>query len=567
MAANVDIRINAIDNASGIIGNIVKGIAQGFGQQLFGAVQKGLAAIPKLLGDSIGAASDLNETVSKVGVVFGKYSFQIESWGKTAAQSFGLSENAALSAAGTYGNLFKSMGLGDLESKKMSLSLVELAADLASFNNIKPEEALEKLRAGLVGESEPLKSLGININEALLKEEALKLGLIKGKEALTASAKAQAAYSLILKQSTLAQGDFARTSTGLANQQRILDARIEDLKATLGTALLPIVNKVILAVTNLFDNPIVQTGIQFLVDGMENIAGIFGDFFDGLMSGEDIVGDISNVIYNLSQAFGATKEQAGILFTSFQNVFGWLQDNIPGIIANITTFVSGMFQTILDAWGNIGPSLITNVQSILTLISDLWTKHGQAVLDVIKFAWDNIVVVVTGAWLLVSGILKAGLQILDGDWSGAWETIKNTLSTIWDTIVQIVGDRWKDIFTAVSLWVLKTKQKIEELIASIFSVGNAVNAQATAAATYADTVTVGTQAVQGPPRANGGWVNSGMPYTVGERGIETFVPKQDGYIVPNGGSMGATYNIYAANDPNAIIAALQHRQAVERAMA
>ena len=228
------------------------------GTALYNAAMAAGRAMVDFGKDSIAAASDLNETTSKVGVVFGKQSAKVLLFGKTSANSLGLSENAALSAAGTYGNLFRSMGMTEDKSAGMSVELVKLAADLASFNNIKPEEALEKLRAGLVGESEPLKSLGININETILKEKALKLGLIKGKQPLTALTKAQAAYALIMEQSSLAQGDFARTSTGLANQQRILTANMDNLKATLGTALLPIVNKVMLAFNNLFSSQAFQ---------------------------------------------------------------------------------------------------------------------------------------------------------------------------------------------------------------------------------------------------------------------------------------------------------------------
>jgi hypothetical protein len=59
-------------------------------------------------------------------------------------------------------------------------------------------------------------------------------------EELTAAAKAQASYSLILQQTGNAQGDFARTSSGAANQTRIAKAELENLKATIGEDLIPI---------------------------------------------------------------------------------------------------------------------------------------------------------------------------------------------------------------------------------------------------------------------------------------------------------------------------------------
>lgn len=190
----------------------------------------------------IDAASDLNETVSKSRVVFGDMSKSVEDMGNSAASSMGMSKNAAIGAAATYGNLFVSMGLSQQKSAEMSMTMVQLAADFASFNNVGTDVALEKIRAGLVGESEPLKAFGVNINEAALKQEALNLKLWNGKGTLDAATKAQAAYSLILKQSATAQGDFARTADGVANKQRINQARIEDLTASIGKGLLPVWN-------------------------------------------------------------------------------------------------------------------------------------------------------------------------------------------------------------------------------------------------------------------------------------------------------------------------------------
>lgn len=219
----------------------------------------------------ITAASDLSETVSKSTVVFGKNAASVQAWAKTSAKAFGMSENAALGAASTYGNLFVSLGLAEDASASMSTKLVELAGDLASFNNVSPEEALDALRSGLVGETEPLKRFGVNMNEATLKAQAMKMGLIATtKGALDPATKAQAAYALILEQTTTAQGDFVRTSDGLANQQRILNAEWENAQAGLGQALLPAMTKAVdvlnnmLGVFNSLPAPIKGTAVGVL---------------------------------------------------------------------------------------------------------------------------------------------------------------------------------------------------------------------------------------------------------------------------------------------------------------
>lgn len=188
------------------------------------------------------AASDLSESMSKVDVVFGSSADEVIAWSKTSVDAMGMSQQAALEAAGTYGNLFQAFGVTREEATKMSTELVQLASDLASFNNTSMDEALVALRSGLSGETEPLKRYGIAINDVRLKNEAMAMGLITStKEALNPAAKAQAAYALIMKDSVLAQGDFARTSDGAANTLRRLKARLQDTLAALGEKLIPLV--------------------------------------------------------------------------------------------------------------------------------------------------------------------------------------------------------------------------------------------------------------------------------------------------------------------------------------
>lgn len=210
------------------------------GQAAFHWLAAGTVAVG--INQAVQSASNLNETVNKSRVVFGPASRMVEDFGRNAATSLGLSTQEAIENAATLGNLFVSMKLGRGEAAQMSTTMVRLAGDMASFNNASPQEVLEAIRAGLVGETEPLRRFGVNLNDAALRAEAMRLGLGKIGPTLTASQRAQAAYSLILQQTKTAQGDFARTSDGLANRQRILAAQYKDSQAALGTALLPTMN-------------------------------------------------------------------------------------------------------------------------------------------------------------------------------------------------------------------------------------------------------------------------------------------------------------------------------------
>jgi hypothetical protein len=194
---------------------------------------------------AVSAASDFSEEVSKSKVIFGEASKEVEDFAKTAASSLGQSRKQAVAAASTFATLGKAAGLTGKDLSKFSIGFVKLASDLASFNNTSPEDAIQAIGAALRGEAEPIRRYGILLNDATLKNEALALGLIKTtKEALSPANKVLAAQQAIYKQTSDAQGDFARTSEGLANSQRILAANIEDVKITLGESLLPTILKV-----------------------------------------------------------------------------------------------------------------------------------------------------------------------------------------------------------------------------------------------------------------------------------------------------------------------------------
>lgn len=189
---------------------------------------------------SVAAASDLTEQMAKVDEVFEGASESVKDWSTTTAQGLGISRREALAAAGTFGNLFATVDLGNQKSAELSTSLVQLAADLASFNNASPEDALIALRSGLIGEAEPLRRFGVLLSEARVQQLAMaESGKTNAKE-LTNQEKILARYSIILQDTEKAQGDVNRTSGSFANQSRQLKANVDDLASSFGGTLVPV---------------------------------------------------------------------------------------------------------------------------------------------------------------------------------------------------------------------------------------------------------------------------------------------------------------------------------------
>ena len=195
---------------------------------------------------AITAASDLAEAQSKVNVIFGEDGAKyIQQFADRADVALGKSKQSVMDAVGTFGMFAKAAGLSGDFAAEFSMQFTELASDLASFNNTSPEEAIQAIGSALRGESEPLRKYGVMLNDAALKAEAMAQGIYNGIGPLNDRQKILAAEAVIYKQTADAQGDFARTSDGLANKQRIFKAQLDNVVTTIGTKLLPVFMKIV----------------------------------------------------------------------------------------------------------------------------------------------------------------------------------------------------------------------------------------------------------------------------------------------------------------------------------
>lgn len=369
---------------------------------------------------AIDAASDLGEQLSKTGVVFGKSSRDVHKWSESLASSFGLSQRAALEAAGTYGNMLVPMGFSRKEAAGMSKQFVELAADMASFNNAAPTETLDALRAGLAGETEPLRRFGVFLNDARIKSEAASMGfkLVKGQ--LDPMAKAAATAAIIMKDTADTQGDFGRTSGSLANQQRILKAELENAAAAIGQALLPAATRMLQLLARIIP-PIVEFGTRlaeavgpYVTSAIDGLAAAFGRVSDFVQANwpqiQTIIQSVTDAIAAAFQALARVAEAAWPrIQAAADKVATWYRDHLEPTITSVS-------RNIARAWDQSGADT-----------KDSTARNFGGIPPLVKAQMQNVV-----------SVVNAGLALLRGDWSTAWNEIRvipgRTLMSVVDTI-------------------------------------------------------------------------------------------------------------------------------------
>lgn len=188
---------------------------------------------------AIKMASDAEESLNKVRVAFGDSAGEVEKFASTTLESFGIARASALEMASLFGDMGTSMGLTTRDAANMSTELVGLAGDLASFKNINIDQAMTALAGVFTGETESLKRLGVVMTEVNLSAFALSQGITKNIQDMTQAEKVNLRFAYIMESTKNAQGDFARTSEGAANQTRIFSESLKELGDQFGQIMLP----------------------------------------------------------------------------------------------------------------------------------------------------------------------------------------------------------------------------------------------------------------------------------------------------------------------------------------
>lgn len=386
-------------------------------------------------GVSIKAFSDLNETLNKVDVSFGEQSATVKAWAKDSIKSMGLAQQSALDATALFGDMGTGMGQTQVEASKMSMGLTQLGADMASFKNVSFERAQTALAGIYTGETEALKGLGVVMTQTNLEEFARAKGINKSMSEMSQAELVQLRYAYVMDKTKNAQGDFARTSDGLANKTRMSGERMKELSAQIGEKLAPFMNKLL------------ETGNKVL------------DFFNKLSSSQQ---NAILIIIAVVAAIGPLLLVIGNLITVVRGLaaaFTFLAANpIVLAITAIILVIAGLAYLIIKNWDTIKAFFI-NLWNTVKKSFESFTKWVSGVfgpiIDGIVKAWESIVNFFVGIWEGVKGVFNAivgffqkwGLTILAvifwpfslavGLIIANWETIKGFFAGVWAFIVAV----------------------------------------------------------------------------------------------------------------------------------
>ncbi|HGO2667679.1 TPA: terminase [Staphylococcus aureus] len=266
-----------------------------------------------------------------------------------------------------------------------------------------------------------------------------------------------------------------------------------------GTAMAPIASKLLDFITNLagFIAKLFET--HPAVAQIIGVMGILGGVFWALMAPIAAVSSVlSNVfsmtllnvvkrILDLTRITGLVSKAFGLLAGAFTSV-SW---PVLAVIAVIGAFIGILVylwktnenfrKTITEAWNGIKTAVSGAIQGVVDWLTQLWGKIQstlQPIMPILQMLGQifmqvlgvlvigiitNVMNIIQGLWTLITiafqaigtvisvavqiivGLFTALIQLLTGDFSGAWETIKTTVTNVLDTIWQYMQSVWESI--------------------------------------------------------------------------------------------------------------------------
>ncbi len=398
-------------------------------------------------------AMDAVESENLFEVAMGAVAGDARKWSEETSKALGLNAYNVRNNMATYNAMLTSMGLTSDESLKMSEGLTQLSYDMASFYNLKPEEAFDKLKSGISGEAEPLKALGILVNDNTIKTYAYANGIAKQGEQLTEAQKVQARYGAIMEATKNAQGDLARTMDSPTNKLRIMKEQAQQIGIQFGQILIPILEKLIAIIKPLMDQfQGLSKEQQEMIVKIALVAAAVGPVLLIVGKVVSVIGTITTAFGAVSGAIAAAGGASGAVGAAIAAITGPVGIAIAAVAGFIAIFVllfknnETFRNSVITVWNQIKTIMAGVFEAIKALIQAfvqvagaIWQKYGADIVTVISAVFNVIASVVTTALNVIKNIIQIVTSLIKGDWQGVWEGVKNLTQNLWNGIQSVIS--------------------------------------------------------------------------------------------------------------------------------
>lgn len=484
-----------------------------------------LKAIATYLGNAAEKFNSYYEAANLFGVSMKGLTSEASTFINKMETLLGIDPTEAMNNMATIQGLTTSFGMASDKAYVLSKNLTQLGYDLASLKNIPVAESFTKIQAAISGELEPIRRLGVDISNARLQQELLNLGYSQSVSTLSQADKAVLRYIAIMKQTTDAQGDFARTLSSPANMIRILQAQLNSLARAVGSLLYPALKSILpplIAAVEL---------VKELVTGIASLMGVKVEFPD-FSSASDAVGGVTDAMDNTTKATGkaakafknyimgfdelnviqkdsgssggsgsgagATGNLLGDVdlsgYDMFKNYVGSSVDEIKAKLKKLLPLISGIAAGFAT-WA-ISNSVLTALEkikgegSLIEAVLKLWKNPIMAAAVAVGIIVARFVSLYQNSEKFRKGLervralvylaaegFKQGwnISLTDGKLGESIEYLKESLSNLGQSILNLLPESWQEGITSAFNTVSKVVKKLDldvwDLVTTLAGIG------------------------------------------------------------------------------------------------
>ncbi len=286
--------------------------------------------------ESIDSARDLERNLFSVGTIFDEFAPKIVQFTKNAEQ-LGLSQKDAAKASTFLGSVLKQSGFSMDFVTAETQKLVSLGVDLAATYGYDVQEALLGMTALFRGEYDPIEKFGVAMKQSEINSELAARGLNDLEGAARRNAEQTIRLELLYQRAADATGAFTAQSGNLYVEQKKLSAAWENMKATVGTELLPAMGGLVEVLKPLVDE-LTPRLVQVVTDAQPAI----------------------QTLTQLIKDMGDTTTTTGATVSAFADIFGTafrlISENF-GVLLQLTTLLLGVRLAI---------TLVTTAMAVFT---------------------------------------------------------------------------------------------------------------------------------------------------------------------------------------------------------